>query len=126
MSSTIEHQAGAGADMGADANEEVDLKPTTSDMEEASPKEESPPAAVTGTNPTGGPNTKDVPWMSVQNGVDTSVVASIDEMKQSCYFLFPDWKTRLTRFWMLLILAAIIATAGVIGNSTATVIGASK
>ena len=31
---------------------------------------------------------------------------------------------KLTRFWALLVLAAIIATAGIVGDSTATVIGA--
>ncbi|MFH9728239.1 TIGR00341 family protein [Streptomyces sp. NPDC017254] len=35
------------------------------------------------------------------------------------------WRSRSsTRFWVLLVLAAVIATAGVIGDSTATVIGA--
>ncbi|MBX3284712.1 MAG: DUF389 domain-containing protein [Actinobacteria bacterium] len=35
-----------------------------------------------------------------------------------------DARARLTRFWMLLVLSAIIATAGVVADSTATVIGA--
>ncbi|MFG3039462.1 TIGR00341 family protein [Streptomyces sp. NPDC048330] len=40
-------------------------------------------------------------------------------------FIERDWRSRSsTRFWALLVLAAIIATSGVIGDSTATVIGA--
>ena len=35
-----------------------------------------------------------------------------------------DVRRKLFRFWILLALAAIIATAGVLANSTATVIGA--
>jgi hypothetical protein len=74
--------------------------------------------------------TKEVPWAadntSIVNGRDESVMADVDDMKNNCYFLFPDWKTRQSKFWMLLILAAIIATSGVVGNSAATVIGASE
>ena len=69
---------------------------------------------------------KNVPWASVKHGRNESIIASIDDIKDACYFLYPDWKTRQSRFWMLLILAAIIATAGVVGDAAATVIGASK
>jgi hypothetical protein len=70
--------------------------------------------------------TKDVPWASsINNGKDESVIANIVDVENSVYFLYPDWKTRQSRFWMLLILAAIIATAGVVGDAAATVIGAS-
>jgi hypothetical protein len=69
---------------------------------------------------------KDVPWSSsINNGKDESVIANIVDVENSVYFLYPDWKTRQSRFWMLLISAAIIATAGVVGDATATVIGAS-
>jgi hypothetical protein len=121
---TIENPEG-----GADANKSTMQPPAISpNMEEApAPTEETlPPSPDVTPTPTTPTDQKNVPWESVHNGVDQGVIASIDEMKDSCYFLFPDWKTRLTRFWMLLILAAIIATAGVIGNSTATVIGASE
>jgi hypothetical protein len=36
----------------------------------------------------------------------------------------PDRSYKLSRFWILLILAAVIASAGVVADSTATVIGA--
>jgi hypothetical protein len=68
---------------------------------------------------------KDVPWASIQGVTDHNVCASVEEMEDSVYFLFPDWRQRQSRFWILLVSAAVIATAGVVGNSTATVIGAS-
>jgi uncharacterized hydrophobic protein (TIGR00271 family) len=50
--------------------------------------------------------------------------ADIERMQDSLY-IDPPWNSRpSTRFWTLLVLAAIIASAGVIADSTATVIGA--
>ena len=48
----------------------------------------------------------------------------IDHMREAVFFDGPDVKRKLSRFWILLILASVIAAAGVIGDSTATVIGA--
>jgi uncharacterized hydrophobic protein (TIGR00271 family) len=48
----------------------------------------------------------------------------LDDMKEKVFFLFPDRNRRLTRFWLLIILASVIATSGVAGDSGATVIGA--
>ncbi len=48
----------------------------------------------------------------------------LDHMRDAVFFDGPDLGRRLSRFWILLILAAIIASAGVVGDSTATVIGA--
>ena len=45
-------------------------------------------------------------------------------MRDAVFFEGPDVKRRLSRFWMLMILSAIIAGAGIVGNSTATIIGA--
>ena len=45
-------------------------------------------------------------------------------MRDQLFFEGPLAKRKLTRFWMLLLLSAVIATAGVISDSTATVIGA--
>lgn len=48
----------------------------------------------------------------------------IQRMRDSVFFEGATLRTRLSRYWWLLGLAAIIATAGVISDSTATVIGA--
>jgi uncharacterized hydrophobic protein (TIGR00271 family) len=45
-------------------------------------------------------------------------------MRQSVFFDGPEASTKLSRFWILLTLAAVIASAGVVADSTATVIGA--
>ena len=45
-------------------------------------------------------------------------------MRGQLFIEGPDAGRRLSRFWMLLALAAVIATAGVVADSTATVIGA--
>jgi uncharacterized hydrophobic protein (TIGR00271 family) len=50
--------------------------------------------------------------------------ADIDRMRDALFFDGPDVTRRLSRFWILLVLASIIASAGVVADSTATVIGA--
>ena len=63
-----------------------------------------------------------------ENGTDivdpNYVIVDLDSMKDSCYFLFPDKKARLSRFWLLLLFAAVIATSGLVSDAAATVIGA--
>ena len=48
----------------------------------------------------------------------------IDTMRESVFFDGPEAGRKFSRFWVLLVLAAIIASAGVVADSTATVIGA--
>jgi Flp pilus assembly protein TadB len=45
-------------------------------------------------------------------------------MRDALLFDSPERARKLSRFWALLLLAAVIATAGVVTDSTATVIGA--
>ena len=45
-------------------------------------------------------------------------------MRESVFFEGPQQARRTSRFWVLLSLAAVIAAAGVVADSTATVIGA--
>jgi hypothetical protein len=45
-------------------------------------------------------------------------------MRDQVFFEGPEGKRRLTRFWLLPLLSAVIASAGVVSDSTATVIGA--
>ena len=73
------------------------------------------PSAI---GPSFGNNNNDVTVQSIATRVD------LESMKDSCYFLFSDKNARLSRFWILLLLASIIATAGIVADSTATVIGA--
>ena len=48
----------------------------------------------------------------------------ITQMRDQVFFEGPERKRRLSRYWLLLGLSAVIATAGVVSDSTATVIGA--
>lgn len=48
----------------------------------------------------------------------------IARMRSQLFFEGPDRGRRLSRFWLLLPLSAVIAAAGVVSDSTATVIGA--
>ena len=48
----------------------------------------------------------------------------IQRMRDQLFFEGPEERRRLSRFWILLVLAAVIAAAGVVADSTATVIGA--
>jgi len=50
--------------------------------------------------------------------------ADVARMRDQLFFEGPDITRRLSRFWLLLVLAAVIASAGVVSDSTATVIGA--
>lgn len=50
--------------------------------------------------------------------------ADVTRMRDQLFFEGPQIGRRLSRFWLLLSLAAVIASAGVITDSTATVIGA--
>jgi uncharacterized hydrophobic protein (TIGR00271 family) len=46
------------------------------------------------------------------------------QMRESVFFDGPESAARYSRFWMLLVLSSIIASAGVVADSTAAVIGA--
>jgi uncharacterized hydrophobic protein (TIGR00271 family) len=48
----------------------------------------------------------------------------VARIRDQVFFEGPERGRRLSRFWMLLLLAAVIASAGVVSDSTATVIGA--
>ncbi|HPJ20200.1 MAG TPA: DUF389 domain-containing protein [Actinomycetota bacterium] len=50
--------------------------------------------------------------------------SDLDRMRSNLLFDGPDRSTKLSRFWSLLILSACIGAAGVVADSTATVIGA--
>ena len=50
--------------------------------------------------------------------------ADIKRMRDQLFFEGPERSRRLSRFWLLLPLSAVIASAGVVSDSTATVIGA--
>jgi uncharacterized hydrophobic protein (TIGR00271 family) len=49
---------------------------------------------------------------------------SVAHMREAVFFDGPTQAAKLSRFWLLLVLAAVIATTGVVGDSDATVIGA--
>jgi uncharacterized hydrophobic protein (TIGR00271 family) len=48
----------------------------------------------------------------------------INRMRDQLFFEGPERNRRLSRYWLLLPLSAVIASAGVVSDSTATVIGA--
>jgi uncharacterized hydrophobic protein (TIGR00271 family) len=50
--------------------------------------------------------------------------ADIKRMRDQLFFEGPERGRRLSRYWLLLPLSAVIASAGVVSDSTATVIGA--
>jgi uncharacterized membrane protein len=52
------------------------------------------------------------------------VEADLVRMRGALLFDGPARGAKLSRFWALLVLAALIATAGIVSDSTATVIGA--
>lgn len=48
----------------------------------------------------------------------------LNDMRDAVFFEGPEVGRRLSRFWMLMLLSAVIAGAGIVSDSTATVIGA--
>ena len=50
--------------------------------------------------------------------------ADVQRMRAQLFFEGPETGRKLSRYWLLLLLSAVIASAGVVGDSTATVIGA--
>jgi uncharacterized hydrophobic protein (TIGR00271 family) len=51
-------------------------------------------------------------------------MGDLARVRETVVFTQPNLKVRLIRFWILLLLAASIAAAGLLNNSVATVIGA--
>lgn len=49
---------------------------------------------------------------------------TVDYMREAVFFEGPSVRAQYTRFWLLLVLSSAIASAGVVTDSTATVIGA--
>lgn len=49
---------------------------------------------------------------------------TVEHVREAVFFEGPRAAQKLSRFWILLVLAAVIAAAGVVADSTATVIGA--
>jgi uncharacterized hydrophobic protein (TIGR00271 family) len=64
--------------------------------------------------------------MTQSESTDTQMAVMNDtkHMRDAVFFEGPDVRQRLSRFWILITLASIIAAAGVAADSTATVIGA--
>ncbi|WP_051222839.1 DUF389 domain-containing protein [Conexibacter woesei] len=54
----------------------------------------------------------------------TGELRSEDEIRDAVFLFSGDVFAKQSRFWLLLMVSAVIATAGIIGDSTATVIGA--
>src|SRR5690606_3948948 len=66
------------------------------------------------------------PWRADDRRSSVPIASTTDiaRMRDNLFFEGPDLSARLSRFWLLLTLAAVIASAGVVADSTATVIGA--
>jgi uncharacterized hydrophobic protein (TIGR00271 family) len=60
----------------------------------------------------------------VQAPTMSSNTVNLDNMKDAVWFLFPDRNQRLSRFFLLIFFASVIATSGIAADSPATVIGA--
>lgn len=51
-------------------------------------------------------------------------ILDLEIIKDTVWFQFPDWRRRTSAFMLLIILASVIASCGIVSDSTATVIGA--
>lgn len=67
---------------------------------------------------------QDHPLIRRALGLASGETRSPDEIRDAIYLSTGDVAAKSSRFWLLLVLSAGIATAGVIADSTATVIGA--
>ena len=67
-------------------------------------------------------------WRAAVHGRRLSVTGlaqdDVTRMRDQLFFEGPERSRRLSRCWLLLLLSAVIASAGVVSDSTATVIGA--
>jgi uncharacterized hydrophobic protein (TIGR00271 family) len=59
-----------------------------------------------------------------EGAMPTTTVDDLARMRDHLFFEGDDARRKISRFWVLLLLASAIASAGVVGDSTATVIGA--
>jgi uncharacterized hydrophobic protein (TIGR00271 family) len=59
-----------------------------------------------------------------RRGMLSIAASDLTRMRAELFFDGEQRRRKLSRFWVLLVLSALIATAGVVGNATATVIGA--
>ena len=77
---------------------------------------------------TGGAGHEGIPrwagWMWLNHAVPGLADQDLQRIRDQLFFEGAERGRRLSRFWSLLLLAAVIATAGVMADSTATVIGA--
>jgi uncharacterized hydrophobic protein (TIGR00271 family) len=60
----------------------------------------------------------------MERSLATLTQVDVGRMRDQLFFEEPERSRRLSRFWLLLLLSAVIASAGVVSDSTATVIGA--
>lgn len=61
--------------------------------------------------------------MSLRSSL-TGELRTPDEVRDAVYLFGPEADAKRSQFWLLLVLSAVIASAGVLADSTATVIGA--
>jgi uncharacterized hydrophobic protein (TIGR00271 family) len=57
-------------------------------------------------------------------GQAATVRRTLPELQDALFLGLGDVRRKMSRFWILLLLSAVIASAGILANSTATVIGA--
>lgn len=100
-------------------NQSIPTSPTSETKDEASSNASEHVEEGGGKDQGGGEKEEaPAPVQQPSNRVD------LEKMKDQVFFLYPDRNTRLSGFWLLMILSSIIATSGVGSDSAATVIGA--
>ena len=69
-------------------------------------------------------NSFGVPDLEARMTMPAITDTDLERMREQLLFAGPQAARKLSRYWVLLSLAAVIATAGIVADSTATVIGA--